>query len=213
MKTECDVKIAGNSTVADWEEFRDKLKYGKEPENWKLAYEAFFLTRLETRYFEPIRLLIRHGDNVGEGFSIVTLQCSLIEFLASTLEGKSYKYIHPDAVDEKCGEHEYSTPTRMFTSFLRSAVPFKNYFKSDSASDFYKYVRSPLLHEARTKGGWKILAGDSSHPPIDIKKRIVYRNSLHSAFEEFVEWYGENLPRSEEFQRAFIRKFDGLCQE
>ena len=96
-------------------------------------------------------------DEQGEGFSIVALQCSLIEFLASTLEGKSYKYCPSKAV--KCDVHEYCNSKALYIRFLRSEHPFSQYFNEATARDFYENVRCPLLHEARTKGRWRILAG------------------------------------------------------
>ncbi len=213
MKAERDdVKISGNSTVADWKKMKTRLTVGR-PDNWKQAYDKFFRQRLETRYFKPIRVLTKDGDRVGEGLSITALQCTLIEFLASTLEGKSYKHCRP-GTKTKCGEYEYSDSSKMFINFLCSATPFRNYFNSKRRADnFYKNVRCALLHEARTKDGWRILAVSSSGDPIDWDNKIVYRNNLHSAFEEFVVWYGKCLPDCDELQKAFIRKFDSLCIE
>ncbi len=215
MKTKGDVKIAGEFTVDDWDAREIVLNTVGGPQNWKQAYEDFFVGRLETRYFEPIRLLKKHGGREGEGFSIVTLQCSLIEFLASTLEGKSYKR-RPDDADAswKCGDYEYSGSSRLFNHFLTEQIPFKNHFGSITAANkFYKNVRCALLHEARTKGGWRILAGNSTDPPVDVKNKIVYRDNLQLAFDEFVEWYGEKLTKCEKHQRAFLRKFKSICYD
>ncbi len=215
VKSKPDVKIAGDFTVAEWENFEKNLEPGKDPDKWKLAYKVFFLTRLETRYFEPIRLLKKHGGREGEGFSIVTLQCSLIEFLASTLEGKSYK--SPPAKRDpnwKCGDYEYSGSCNVFSHFLAEQIPFKEHFNSIRvAVKFYENVRCPLFHEARTKDGWRILAGNSTAPPIDVKNKIVYRDNLQLAFDEFVEWYGEKLTKCEKHQRAFLRKFKSICYD
>jgi len=226
MKTKCDLKIAGNFTVADWKDRKEKLETVGGPDNWKQAYNDFFLGRLETRYFEPISLLIEHGGKAGVGFSIVALQCSLIEFLASTLKGKSYKHSRLKECDNfgrlinsetKLGENQYSSSISLFTDFLRSEIPFKTHFVSGRiANDFYDNVRCSLFHEARTKGGWRILAGGESSPPIDVndkKDKIIYRDSLQSAFKQFVDGYGKCLPCCDELQRAFIRKFDSLCCE
>lgn len=212
MKTECNVKISGDFTVAHWKNRKKELETVGGSNNWKQAYNDFFLIRLEKRYLGPINLLIKHGDREGEGFSITALQCSLIEFLASTLEGKSYKHCPPGA-NTKLGEHEYYDSSKFFINFLVSTAPFKNYFSKTQADNFYKNVRCALLHEARTKGRWKILAGSSSDPPIDVRKKIVYRNSLQLAFEEFVDWYGKCLPGCNKLQKAFIRKLDSLCIE
>ena len=56
MRTKCDVKIAGEFTVADWKNLKEKLIVGR-PDNWKQAYEEFFMRRLETRYLDPIQVL------------------------------------------------------------------------------------------------------------------------------------------------------------
>ena len=212
MKTDPGVKIAGENTVAKWKDLKKKLSVGRS-DNWKQAYEDFFLKRLETRYFEPIRVLKKHGDRAGEGFSITALHCTLIEFLASTLEGKSYKQRPHDAKPNwECGDYEYSQSSKLFNNFLFEQIPFKDHFSSlTAANKFYENVRCPLLHEARTKGRWRILAGSSSAPPIDVKKKIVYRDNFHLAFEKFVDWYGKCLPGCDKLQRAFIRKFDSLC--
>lgn len=98
MTTSDDTRIAGEFTVADWKNAKKLLnedptkKSGDEKTKlWDEAFEKFFRTRIETRYFGPIRLLQEMNKNNGEGFSIVTIQCSLIEFFASTIEGKGYK--------------------------------------------------------------------------------------------------------------------------
>ncbi len=226
MKTKFYVQIAGRSTVADWNVLKETLETIGGPDNWKQAYDEFFMRRLETRYFEPIRLIKKHGKKEGEGFSIVALQCSLIEFLASTLKGVSYKHIPLNKRDArgrfikrktKLSEYQYKNSSKLFTEFLHSAAPFKDHFISGGiASDFYTNVRCPLLHEARTKGGWRILAGGKAFPPIDVndkKDKIVYRDSLQSAFIQFADRYGKCLPCCGELQSAFIRKFDSLCCE
>jgi hypothetical protein len=80
-------KIAGDFTIGEWKEFSKDLKPGK-PDKWELAYKIFFRTRVEKRYFEPIRLLQEGLDGEGEGLEIVAFQRSLIEFFQSTIEGK-----------------------------------------------------------------------------------------------------------------------------
>ena len=222
MKTESgNVKIAGGFTVDDWNALKVKLEIGGEIDSWKQAYNDFFLMRINTRYFAPINLLMKQLGKAGEGFSIVVLQCSLIEFLESTLEGKSYKHCRPKTCNDcdrriipktELNDDQYSNSINLFKKFLTKRTPFNKYITNPTqAGNFYEYVRCALLHEARTKGGWRIHAECKSAPPIDVKNKIVYRNNLQSDFEEFVRQYGENLPNCEELQRAFIRKFDSLC--
>ncbi len=211
-----DMKIAGNFTVADWNAMKAVLKSDQSSaEIWKLTFETFFRTRIETRYFVPIRLLQKHGENEGEGFSIVALQCSLIEFLASTREGKEYKHCSRGV---KCEENEYCGSGSMFSNFLRDNQPFNDHF-SDLAGCFYTHVRCKLFHEARTKGNW-IIRADSPKNINEIVdfvskpgKTILYRNSLQEAFKTYINGYGEELTKCKKLQEAFIRKFDSLCEE
>ena len=207
------MKIAGDKTVSDWKDLRSTLKPGKNREAWITARTDFFLARLETRYFDPIKLLQQCSDKQGEGFSIVVLQCSLIEFLASTLEGSSYRHPSQNNVSNP-GNHEYSSSKRLFVEFLCSTAPFKKHFSSnEEAEDFYKNVRCALFHEARTKGGWKIRSGHKHNLPIDMKHKIVFRDNLQLALYEFADKYCESLLDCCELQKAFIRKFDSLCEE
>jgi hypothetical protein len=82
-----------------------------------------------------------------------------------------------------------------------------------TAGDFYVSVRCGLLHEARTKGTWKIQVSESAIQAIDACAKIVYRNKMQAAFDRFVEWYGQQLSADANLQAAFIRKFDSLCEE
>ena len=153
-----DMKIADQHTVADWKAMKTRLDPGN-PDNWEDAFNLFFRKRIETRYFSPIKQLIKEDKKAGEGFAIVALQCSLIEFLASTRTGQKYK--HCPQIEKKknieCGPHEYCHSSKLFIDFLYNQKPFKAYFKSKGKADyFYENVRCALLHEARTTGGWKI---------------------------------------------------------
>ncbi len=232
MKTEDDAKIAGDFRKSDWKTIRETLKPNGEPGDWALAYTMFFLTRLETRYFGPIRLLQKHGDNKGEGFSIVALQCTLIEYLASTYEGKAYEW---DKAKRDNDEFLYLLSGNIFRKFLQTAPVFKYLFADEcktgdckpdqceavscKANEFYKNVRCPLVHEARTKGRWTILA-NSDPKKVKISDRIIdwggktiYRDNFQTVFENFVKAYRAELLISKERQEAFIRKFNYLCKE
>ena len=209
-----NMKIADQYTVADWEAMKSILDQDK-PDNWKVAFDLFFRKRIETRYFEPIRLLQEHGENKGEGFSIVALQCSLIEFLASTRSGKNFKLNATTTEIEN--ENKYSRGREVFINFLKEIPPFKDSF-SELAGCFYSHVRCALLHEARTKGYWKILAdAPESKAIICVNKnsgeKFLYRNNLQMAFEEYIDAYGRELTECKNLQEAFLRKFDSLCEE
>jgi hypothetical protein len=85
--------------------------------------------------------------------------------------------------------------------------------ENGTAEDFYASVRCGLVHEARTKGAWKIRVCNSDIPAIDADAKVVYRNKLQAVFDGYVKWYKEQLLKDAKHQQAFIRKFDSLCNE
>jgi hypothetical protein len=203
-------RIAGRKTVADWLTYRPTLMTAADSNAWTLAFDDFFYQRLDARYFRPIKLLDETYHHFGEGFSIMALHCSTIEFLGATMEGKRYKY---DPGGRKTdAATEYNKSREMFEGFLTTAPPFNASFSEAAASAFYEHIRCPLLHEARTSGGWTIRVGGSGELA-DFDKKIVWRNRFPMAFKKFCGWYRQELSANEKYQQAFVRKFDALCEE
>lgn len=205
-----DVYIADHKTIDDWKAFRATLVPGSNPARWQEAFDSYFHTRLSLRYLEPIKVLQENGSLRGEGFSIVAIQCSLIEFLESTVQGISYRYRPRGAPLPR--PHEYSSSSAVFVSFLTKRRPFAKDFDGPTARDFYEGVRCGLLHEARTKAGWTIHATASGKAVIDGQQKIVYRNNFQAALLSFVTWYKGALLADSALQDAFIRKFNSLCE-
>ncbi|OED49338.1 hypothetical protein AB838_07470 [Rhodobacteraceae bacterium (ex Bugula neritina AB1)] len=199
-------QIAGHLTADDWKLRKKQLEDSPTEDNWAQAYEDFFRQRLGLRYLEPISLLQREGSFQGEGFSIVTIQCALIEFLEATRQGKNYRFVQNAS---QLGEHEYNRSGALFSYFLSRNSPFSDYFDDESATEFYKSVRCGLLHEASTKNGWKIWA--SGTKPVNIKNRTMFRDAFQRALLEYIENYGRELLTDANLQAAFIRKFDHLA--
>lgn len=204
-----NVYIAGWKTAADWAAFRDMLVVGGGGDAWQRAFREYFQTRLDLRYLKPIRILQEHGTFQGEGFSILALQCTLVEFLESTVQGVNYRYVRPH---ERLGTYEYNSSSDLFASFLCKRHPFTRYFDELLAREFYREIRCGLLHEARTKGGWKVWAHASDGAVVDRARRIVYRNNFQNALDQFIRWYHDALPRDVALQQAFMRKFNNLCE-
>lgn len=201
--------IAGYKTTEDWNLLRQTLRPGDSPAVWAKVFRDYFEKRLSLRYLEPIKILQENGAFQGEGFSIVAIQCSLIEFLESTVQGKSYRYRRRGS--PPLGQHEYSESGKLFVNFLTSRTPFSLYFKEAVAHDFYESVRCGLLHEAQTKNGWTIWAKQPGHAVINVQRQIIYRDNFQQAMLRFVEWYEGELVTDVVLQEAFIRKFDSLC--
>ena len=204
-----DFLIAGKKRVSDWRIFEPTLVPGGDARRWEKAFKDYFHARLSSRYLKPIKTLQKNDTMSGEGFSIVAIQCSLIEYLESTLQGKSYVYSRNGV--PPLGPHEYSNSGGIFESFLIHRTPFDVEFNHPCAHDFYVSVRCGVLHEARTKNGWTILAKNKTGNIIDAGRKIVYRDNFQSALLKFVKWYKRELPLRRDFQEAFLRKFDSLC--
>jgi hypothetical protein len=215
-KVRANIRIAGSYTVGDWVGMRATLTANEVlPELWHQAFAKCFKERLETRYFAPINAIRGIKCDVGEGFAIVAIQCSLIEFLGAALQGRAY--IDPGELERQgrdLTELEYSSSMDIFVEFLTTAPPFDRVFNKRWAQSFYSNVRCGLLHEARTKGRWLIRASSSGTGAfIDIQRRIIYRDELDTAFRSFVEWYRSELPTREAYQGAFVRTFDHLSTD
>jgi len=144
-------KISGNKTVKDWKVIREKLKQSPYDMNqWENAWD-FFYHRIDSRYLEPIKRIKKEDKYLGEGFSIMAILCSLIEFLETTWTGEVYKYKKPNKMN-----FEYSNSKEKFISFLTQNPPFKDIFNKKLAREFYVNVRCGILHEAQTKKDWII---------------------------------------------------------
>jgi hypothetical protein len=130
---------------------------------------------------------------------------------------KGYTYVYGNS-DPNPTTNKYSLSKKLVVEFLETNEPFKSMFsKKGSARDFYKNVRCGLFHEARTKGQWKILVSNPNEPApdhaIDVHKKVIYRDKMQAAFDEFVDWFGKRLCKDSDLKKAFVRKFDSLCEE
>lgn len=202
--------ISGWKTPDDWRATKSILTEHPNAEDWEKAFNEFFRTRLDLRYFKPISILQENGTFQGEGFSIAAIQCSLIEFLESTVQGVRYRYLRRG---ESSQPYEYSSSSDIFVNFLTQHHPFSDVFSQAIAEDFYIGVRCGLLHEARTKNGWRIWAKDYGGKIINADKKILFRDNFQIALETFIEGYGAELAKNSDYQAAFIRKFDDIINE
>ncbi|WP_414709252.1 hypothetical protein [Rhizobium sp.] len=195
--------IAPGKTKDDWHDFAKKLVPGGDEVLWAEAFESFLSARLHSRYIDPIAA-VRDGSKwKGEGFTIVSIQCALIEFLAALRAGKNFRHENP------VPPHEYKNSSGLFCDFLRKTDPFDKLFTKPQAKDFYANVRCGLLHEARTKGDWIIWA--SGTPAVDCQRKIVYRDSFQDLIEGYIQDYGRALLEDIPLQNAFVRKFNDLA--
>lgn len=197
--------ISRCKTVGDWLTVQPTLHVA-DADKWREIVNDYFVDRLRSRYLEPIGVLQTNGILAGEGFSIVAIQCSLIEFLESTAQGKNYR----PRRGRQLGQYEYSESGDVFIDFLSTRQPFSATFDRATAHDFYINVRCGILHEARTKNDWTILANSSNNFVADVPQKIVYRNDFQRALSDYIKWYSEEIPTNRSLQDAFVRKYDHL---
>lgn len=195
--------IAPGKTTDDWTKFAKQLVPGGDADIWAEAFDKFLLGRLRSRYLNPIAMVRDKGKWEGEGFTIVSIQCALIEFLGATRAGKNFRHKNPQP------PHEYKFSGDLFVDFLFQTPPFDKLFSKGQAEDFYSNVRCALLHEARTKDGWIIWSAGAT--AVDCRKKIVYRDSFQGVIEGYINDYGLALTADASLQEAFLRKFNDLA--
>lgn len=201
-------KISEKQTLGAWIADSAMLASTGDLGLWDAAFENFFRDRLHTRYFLPMAAIERDSANAwGKGFSIVTIQCSLIEFLQSTYEGLSY---NRPAVPP----YEYQQSGQMFIRFLTSHAPFSASFPQPLAAEFYDSVRNGLLHEARTKGDWYIHKGEVAGPLFEQTggRKTVFWKAFLEALSAYVNSYKTELllPANDVLRDNFKRKLHRL---
>jgi hypothetical protein len=207
--TEREPYIAGWKKPSDWHRFKTGLLGEPDSDSWQQAFDDYFMQRLNLRYFNPIKILQDNGTFEGEGFSIMAILCTLVEFLESTFRGLKYRF----ARNRDLQPFEYNASREVFVDFLSTRVPFCDHFDTDLAMEFYTNVRCGLLHEAHTKGGWTIWAKSDVGAIVANDRKTVYRDNFRDAFDICIEEYGKRLLVERELQEAFIRKFDFICEE
>lgn len=206
------IKIAGKRTVSEWDSLSKKLigKFSVEP--WEEALK-FFDDRIEERYLNPIRHIRGNGnhDNLrGSGFAICTLLCALIENLETFYEGINFNSSSP-------GQYEYGNgcSKKLFTDFLKTKKPFKDFFENNSAlaDSFYIGVRCSLLHDASTCDGWVINIEEHEIIVVKGNKKILNRSLFMAGMENYINSYKLLLmnPDNNDLREAFVRKFNGIC--
>lgn len=212
-----------------WNNKREIVKNSYEyNNNWDEIIKRFE-NRIEDFYFIPIDRVKDPNKLKGEGFSILTIQCALIEMFAAFKYGKIHKH------DKKNSDpnYTYKRSDECFIPFLHSESIFENHFhkfqggtieidQPFSATDFYIKVRCGLMHEARTKGEWIInakktyegnetsyITREKNTNKISIDRTLL-NIQLKKYFQVYLESLSQNSAESAQLRRLFARKLDHL---
>lgn len=208
-----------------WEKHRLKFKDYSYNEDWKTVINIFE-NRIEKKFIEPLKILRKHGNNEGSGFSMVAIECLLIELFAAFREGKNFNHNYSN--EKNPSTYQYGDCKALYVDFLTTVYPFNSQFSSDSekikkeakffpADKFYTEVRCGLLHEGKTKGDWTINLKKSNEPKeIFLKKGKnqlkIFRTTLLKKIEEYLTAYILELKgkENEVLRKNFARKMDHL---
>lgn len=216
---------------SDWLLIREELKdKGVIDDNWKKAIKLIH-ERVSDRYLTPLQTLIDNDKSYkGAGFSIATIECSLIEFIAALTEGKIFLKNKPTGAKS----YYYDDSARLYSRFLRTSDIFKNLFGSDKgkqphyrADDFYKNVRCALIHEAQTKNNWEIRIYGREKTN-DLKNntvietdnkgiKVLYRTALYLTLKNYFDNYcnvslTDNSNRGRTLRKFLARKIDYILE-
>ncbi len=219
-----DMKIAGNLTISNWNELSKNLNCGND-DNWGLAF-YFFEERIKTRYINPIKSILEIGDNLGEGFAVVNLQCSLIETIESFINGCNSEYNSRKRKTQwkKGVTIIFNSNKEIFISFFNNRTPFKEL--NIDGGLFYQDVRCGLLHETQTKNNWKIKC-DTAESGLayqeinnrNIVEKIIHRENFQIYLEKLIARYRISIITRADFdgipacelRENFIAKFSHIC--
>jgi hypothetical protein len=207
------MKVAGRYSDRQWIRLKKHLQRKPSRRLWDSAFRRFFRTRIDTRYLKPMASIRAGGTELGEGFAIVAVFCTLVEFLESCERGHNFRFIGRTATPPQPNEYNERQAAGYFKDFLRTRRPFNALVPAALVDRFYSDVRCGLVHEARTKGGWVISTKASGGVLISQKGNEItlFRNELIPALEAYLADYRQRLLRDPLTQAAFVRKFDHLC--
>jgi len=184
------------------------LRYLKTGQGQKLQLVWFLRERHYERFFEPIRCLFQADENeMGFGFSIMSLCCLLIETIAC------YRLGWPSSSARELRQleaspHNLNVPSLEFkltgpfdSKDFSSEKAFISFFDEPQhrvhfpdlvgkGQEFYKSIRCGLLHQAQTKDGWRIrISGKCYDDGPDEKSinRYVFAPALQNCFDSFLQ--------------------------
>ncbi len=184
----------------------------KQRNDWKRMIEIF-QDRINFRYLQAVRELV-DADNRQLtrrfGFSILALDCLLIETLAQFYDG--FKNSEEAKNQLKLNNTQYYVRFMTQNSFV-----LRNFFDPISAELFYKTIRCGILHQAETQRRSKILLKKRDLPfeVTDQGKGItVYRLRFHKLVEEEFSEYCKCLKNDNPigYRGKFDTKMNYVCK-
>lgn len=187
------MRISRNYKIDDWK----RLRFESE-DDWRRGV-MIFQDRLETRYLEHVRALLKRKTS---GFVVLALDSALIETLEQFRRGK------PKTPSGKGKEY--------FRSFLTETA-FSEYFDFNLADLFYVHIRCGLLHQTEAEGASRIKRGRElrlASFTVDHKGIVINTRRFHALLEQVIKKYIDELQRPESIgpRQAFRKKMNYICR-
>jgi hypothetical protein len=193
------MQIAPGVQAAEWQAL--KLDEPASPD-WATAVQILE-GRIHERYIEPIDHLIAAEDSRPAierrfGFTVLAVDCLLIETLGAFLEGL---------------EDTERKSKATFCKFLTTRTLLSGDFSEDLAKRFYKEFRCGILHQAEIGDDSKVW---SVGPLVrdDCGKLVVNRNKLHERLKAEFQNYLAKLrdPVTTDLRSKFKTKMDFISR-
>ncbi|WP_051254776.1 hypothetical protein [Halobacillus kuroshimensis] len=145
-----DIYLSPNHKIEDGIQLFNNLSPDSDKEDWKKAIDIF-IDRIQGRYLDIIHKLesvCSQDESVKNGFSIMALNCLLIETLEQFYRGwKDSKNRSKESFISFLTQSPYFNGTSKI-----SLKEFGQSFDANYAEIFYTEVRCGILHQAETKG-------------------------------------------------------------
>lgn len=171
-----------NYTIAD---YNKDCKQGNKHRLANFIYERF-----NERYIEPFETM---DPNKKNGFSIMAIACLMIEALENFWRGLK--------------ETTSRKANKFFESFFSRCSYSNNELSTFQGLNFYKNIRCGILHQAETKGEWKIRR---IGPLLDKKTKIINATKFLDYLEDYLSWYQSELKKrdfkTDDIWRNFRKK-------
>lgn len=205
-------RVAGEYRSPQWRALSRRLSDdGRLPDgalgsDWREAIDVIRV-RLTTRFVEPLEAL-RSFEYAG--FLMTAVDCLLAEAVQRLRLGM---------------RNQRRKSALLLATFLRESPSLDNQFVSAAhreplrdcpciACDFYRNVRSAIVHDGETQNGWQVRYGEPRLVQNEGDVRILDRNRFHDAVVTELGAYLADVARPERDDlRANLKKtLDALCQ-
>lgn len=192
METKGEINISPKYSRDDY--LHLNLTINSSEADWGKAIDIF-KDRIVGRYFEQIDIL--SNDINANGFTIMALNCLLIEALFQFRDGK----------DETPGKNSKAYPR-----FLVEEFP--HIFDTLSADLFYRSIRCGILHSAQTKEGARLSDDDSFVVKLDSNDLVVSVVRITNQIKNYFNTYVNKLrdPNQITIRTNFVKKMRFICR-